>query len=67
MLRHNAVMDVRERPFPFNHWYTDAIIAAVDLPDLAGFLNRFVDRGPPSMGSNHVLPHSGCHILGATK
>lgn len=52
--RVHAGVDARERPFPSNRWYFNAITAAVDLPDLAGFLNSSDDNEISSMGSNHV-------------
>ncbi len=30
-------MDAREEPFPLNRWYKNALTAAIDFPDLAGF------------------------------
>ena len=45
----------RERPFPGNRWYVDAITAAVDCPELAHFLGgEDADSSGPCMGSFQV-------------
>ena len=45
----------RERPFPGNQWYVDAITAAVDCPELAHFLGgEGADSSGPCMGSTQV-------------
>jgi hypothetical protein len=45
----------RERPFPGNRWYVDAITAAIDCPELAHFLGgEDADSSGPCMGSGQV-------------